>query len=609
MVIRCSGIHRVMSITLTPRNLLRNADIYADKPALSVVSGKDEDGNWTWDTKTWKEFSDEVIAISKSLISMGFEEGDRMSIYAYNRPEWYSCYGATQMTNGVGVGVYHTCSPEEVEWVIGDSGSKVVIIGDNPQSGGDPEKTPSRRYAKIADTLTNVECIVVLDGVESIDHEKAVSWDEFMAMGKDVDDSEVHARIDGIEPDDLAALIYTSGTTGNPKGVMLTHDNWDAELSEVDEIITLNQGENYVSWLPLAHVFGQLVDNHLWCRSAIHMYVVDNALHVVDYAKKVQPHLFIGVPRIYEKIYSSLFSKFGSGALKVLSGLPGIGGFLKGKAREAVGMSNVRFAVTGAAPINPDILKFFHKFGIPIYEGYGMTETTAGATLGHGKANRIGSVGKPFSGTELKIADDGEILFRGRHIMKGYFGNEKATAETMTDDGWLMSGDIGKIDDDGFVYITGRKKEIYVNSGGKNIAPLVIEETMKSIPEVSQCFLVGDQRKFCSALLTLDIGAVLRDHHGMDAQKVPKDPAKQIAELESRGSSVEQEVSNLFPQIESKVMGLNSQFAPPEQVRKFTILPRDFSVDYGELTPTLKIRRKQIRENWASEIESMYSDA
>ena len=599
----------MMSITLTPRNLLRNADIYADKPALSVVSGKDEDGNWMWDTKTWKEFSDEVIAISKSLISMGFEKGDRMSIYAYNRPEWYSCYGATQMTNGVGVGVYHTCSPEEVEWVIGDSGSKVVIIGDNPQSGGDPEKTPSRRYAKIADTLTDVECIVVLDGVESIDHEKAVSWDEFIAMGKDVDDSEVHTRIDGIEPDDLAALIYTSGTTGNPKGVMLTHDNWDAELSEVDEIITLNQGENYVSWLPLAHVFGQLVDNHLWCRSAIHMYVVDNALHVVDYAKKVQPHLFIGVPRIYEKIYSSLFSKFGSGALKVLSGLPGIGGFLKGKAREAVGMSNVRFAVTGAAPINPDILKFFHKFGIPIYEGYGMTETTAGATLGHGKANRIGSVGKPFSGTELKIADDGEILFRGRHIMKGYFGNEEATAETMTDDGWLMSGDIGKIDDDGFVYITGRKKEIYVNSGGKNIAPLVIEETMKSIPEVSQCFLVGDQRKFCSALLTLDIGAVLRDHHGVDAQKVPKDPAKQIAELESRGSSVEQEVSNLFPQIESKVMGLNSQFAPPEQVRKFTILPRDFSVDYGELTPTLKIRRKQIRENWASEIESMYSDA
>lgn len=609
MVIRCSGIHRVMSITLTPRNLLRNADIYADKPALSVMSGKGEDGEWMWDTKTWKEFSDEVIAISKSLISMGFEKGDRMSIYAYNRPEWYSCYGATQMTNGVGVGVYHTCSPEEVEWVIGDSGSKVVIIGNNPQSGGDPEKTPSRRYARIADTLTDVECIVVLDGVESIDHEKAVSWDEFMAMGKDVDDSEVHARIDAIEPDDLAALIYTSGTTGNPKGVMLTHDNWDAELAEVDEIITLNQGENYVSWLPLAHVFGQLVDNHLWCRSAIHMHVVDNALHVVDYAKRVQPHLFIGVPRIYEKIYSSLFSKFGSGALKILSGLPGVGGFLKGKAREAVGMSNVRFAVTGAAPINADILKFFHKFGIPIYEGYGMTETTAGATLGHGKANRIGSVGKPFAGTELKIADDGEILFRGRHIMKGYFGNEKATAETMTDDGWLMSGDIGKIDDDGFVYITGRKKEIYVNSGGKNIAPLVIEETMKSIPEVSQCFLVGDQRKFCSALLTLDVGAVLRDHHGVDAQKVPKDPAEQIAELESRGSSVEQEVSNLFAQIESRVMELNSQFAPPEQVRKFTILPRDFSVDYGELTPTLKIRRKQIRENWATEIESMYSDA
>lgn len=597
----------MMTITLTPRNLLRNAELYADEPALSTKAGKAADGTWEWDTKTWKQFSDEVVAVSKSLVSMGFEKGDRMSIYAYNRPEWYSCYGATQMTNGVGVGVYHTCSPEEVEWVIGDSGSKVVIIGDNPQSGGDPEKTPSRRFAKILGNLPDVELVVVLDGVEPIDHEKAVSWSDFLEMGKDVEDSSVHSRIDGIEPDDLAALIYTSGTTGNPKGVMLTHDNWDAELSEVDRIITLNQGENYVSWLPLAHVFGQLVDNHLWCRSAIHMHVVDNALHVVDYAKKVQPHLFIGVPRIYEKIYSSLFSKFGSGLLKTLSGLPLIGGVLKGKAREAVGMSNVRFAVTGAAPINPDILRFFHKFGIPVYEGYGMTETTAGATLGHGKANKIGSVGKAFGGTELKLADDGEILFRGRHIMKGYFQNEEATAETMTDDGWLMSGDIGRIDEEGFVYITGRKKEIYVNSGGKNIAPLVIEETMKSIPEVSQCFLVGDQRKFCSALLTLDIGAVLRDHHGVDAQKVPKDPAEQIAELEAKGSSVEQEVENLNDLIDSKVKELNNQFAPPEQVRKFTILPRDFSVDYGELTPTLKIRRKQIRENWAEEIERMYS--
>ena len=596
-----------MTITLTPRNLLKNAEIYANEPALSVKAGKGPNGDWAWSTKTWKEFADEVVSVSKSLISMGFEKGDRMSIYAYNRPEWYSCYGATQMTNGVGVGVYHTCSPEEVEWVIGDSGSKVVIIGDNPQSGGDPEKTPSRRFSKILENLPDVECVVILDGVEDIDHEKSMSWAEFIKMGEKIEDSEVHARIDGIEPDDLAALIYTSGTTGNPKGVMLTHDNWDAELSEVDEIITLNQGENYVSWLPLAHVFGQLVDNHLWCRSAIHMYVVDNALNVVDYAKEVQPHLFIGVPRIYEKIYSSLYSKFGSGALSILSGMPVIGGVLKKAARKAVGMKNVRFAVTGAAPINPDILKFFHEFGIPIHEGYGMTETTAGATLGHGAANRIGSVGKPFSGTELKLAEDGEILFRGRHIMKGYYQNEAATAETMTDDGWLMSGDIGKIDNEGYVYITGRKKEIYVNSGGKNIAPLVIEETMKSIPEVSQCFLVGDQRKFCSALLTLDVGAVLRDHYGVDAKKVPKDPSEQLSELQAKGSSMEQEISNLYQLIESKVTVLNNQFAPPEQVKKFTILPRDFSVDHGELTPTLKIRRKQIRENWASEIESMYS--
>jgi len=243
-----------------------------------------------------------------------------------------------------------------------------------------------------------------------------------------------------------------------------------------------------------------------------------------------------------------------------------------------------------------------------------MTETSAGATIGHKGANKFGSVGKPFAG-ELRIHNpnekgDGEIQFRGRHVMKGYYKNPEATAETM-DGEWLKSGDLGRKDSEGFVYVTGRIKEIYVSSAGKNIAPLVIEETMKSISLVSQCMLVGDNRKFCSALFTLDVGAILRDKHGLDgATEVPKDPNEQIAKLESLGAKLSDytESPDIRAEIDAQVQELNKKFNNPEQVKKFTILPRDLNVDEGELTPTLKIRRKQINENWAKEIESMYTD-
>ena len=274
-------------------------------------------------------------------------------------------------------------------------------------------------------------------------------------------------------------------------------------------------------------------------------------------------------------------------------------------------MSNCVYSITGAAPINPDILKLFHSLDIPLYEGYGMTETTAGATLGFKKNHKFGTVGKPFSGTELMISDSGEILFRGRHVMKGYYKNPEATAATIDSNGWLHSGDKGEIDSDGYVKITGRIKELYVSSGGKNIAPLVIEETMKSIPLVSQCMLIGDGRKYCSALFTLDIGAILRDKHGMDPAKIPKNPIEQISSLESFGKSLMEYTNSqeIHDELMEHVTELNGQFSNPEQIKKFKILPRDLDVDSGELTPTLKIRRIQIRENWASEIEEMYLDA
>ncbi len=589
-----------------PQHLMKNAAEYENEPA---ISWKNDSG--AWETMTWGEYNANAMNIAKSLIALGYEARENLSIYSYNRAEWYTCYAAGQMAGGAVVGVYHTCSPEEVEWVVGNSQSRIVFVGGNPMDGGDTEKMPVHRLNEALANLEDVEHVVVFDGVEVLDHPKMMSWSEFYSKGNSLTDSVVTDRAAAIRGDDVASLIYTSGTTGNPKGVMLTHRNMEFELDAVAQIFTYDQGEKYVSWLPLAHVFGQLVDCGYCVRQAMHMHVVDSPLHVVDYAKEVQPHLFIGVPRIYEKIYSNVKAALDAKAvLRILLKIPGINGKIKGKLKAKIGFGNCRFAITGAAPINHDILRLFHSLDIPIYEGYGMTEDTAGATLNAPGAMRIGSVGRAFPGTEMRIAADGEIQMRGEHVMKGYYNNPEATAETIDSEGWLHTGDVGKIDDDGYVFITGRKKEIYVSSGGKNIAPLVIEETMKSIPLVSQCFLVGDGRKYCSALFTLDAGAIIRDKFGMDPNDIPKDPAKQLAKLEELGSSLDAFTGSaeIRAEIQAAVDELNGEFSNPEQLKKFAILPRDLSVDHGELTPTLKIRRKQIRENWAEVIESMYTN-
>ena len=589
----------------TPQLLINNANQYPDEPAISI-----KDVNGQWQTDSWADFFEYAMQISKSLLALGLQPNEKISIYSYNRKEWFGCYVATQMLNSVGVGVYHTCSPEEVEWVVGNSDSKIVFVGNNPNDNGEAEKMPNHRLLNIIDRLTKVEVVVMMEGIDTLNHDKVIIWDEFIARGESINESEVLTRIDEIDPDSTSCLIYTSGTTGNPKGVELTHKNWIFELESVEKTFQFSQGDKYVSWLPLAHVFGQLVDNHYWIRKAMHLHIVDSPLYVVDYAKEVKPHLFIGVPRIYEKIYSNLKAAIdGKAILRIGLKIPGLSNVFKSKLKEATGFSETRFAISGAAPINPDILTLFQSLGIPLFEGYGMTENTAGATINYEGNNKIGTVGKAMPGTEMKIAEDGEILIRGDHVMKGYYNNPGATAETIIE-GWLHTGDVGKIDSEGFISITGRKKEIYVSSGGKNIAPLVIEETMKSIPLLSQCFLVGDGRKYCSALFTLDVGAILRDKIGVQSNAIPKDPREQLTMLGEKGHSLSDftESEDVKSEIQSFVNDLNGQFSNPEQLKKFSILPRDFTIDDGELTPTLKIKRKQIRENWSEMIESMYSD-
>ena len=590
---------------ITPQILLENAKKYPTEPALSI---KDSDGKWQ--TDSWDQFYNITESIAKSLLAYGVEKNDKVSIYSYNRREWSACYSAVQLINGVSVGVYHTCSSSEVEWIVGNSESKIVFLGNNPNDGDENDKMPNHRLLQVLDKLDNVELVVTMNGVEKLNHQKIISWDKFIEKGKDINSDAVMDRCNKIDKKDTCSLIYTSGTTGNPKGVELSFDNWSFALSSTSEMLKFNQGELYVSWLPGAHVFGQLVDCHFWVKRAMHMHIVDSPLNTVDYAKEIQPHLFISVPRIYEKVYSNLKSAIDSKAiLKIGLKIPGLSSIFKKKLKEAAGFSNLKFAITGAAPINPDILKLFQFLGIPLFEGWGLTETTAGATLNYANNNKIGSVGKPLPNTEIKVADDGELLLKGDHIMKGYYNNAEATAKEIVGE-WFHTGDVGKVDEDGYVYITGRKKEIYVSSAGKNIAPLVIEETMKSIPLVSQCFLVGDNKKYCSALLSLDVGVILRDKVKIDAQKIPKDPALQIKMLEENSFTLSDFTENkdIFSEVEREVQRLNNEFSNPEQIKKFVILPRDFTIDDGELTPTLKIRRKQINDNWSSEIDSMYSE-
>ena len=590
---------------LTSNILLRNADKFPNEPALSI-----KDSNNNWQTDSWDDLKKHVFKISKSLIHLGINPNDKISIYSYNRKEWSYVYAATQIIRSVSVGVYHTCSPEEVNWIVSNSCSKIVFVGHNPSDNGENDRMPINRILPVLDSLKGVEKVVLMEDLEKVSHEKIITWNEFISLGEGVDESDVQSRLKVLKSEDTSALIYTSGTTGNPKGVELTHGNWEFQLEALNDILKFDQGEKYVSWLPLAHVFGQLVDNHIWIKDALHLHIVDNPLNIVDYAKEVKPHLFIGVPRIYEKIYSNLKSAIDSKSiLKIGLKIPGLSNIFKKKLKEAVGLDNIRYAATGAAPINPDILRFFHSLDIPLFEGYGMTENSAVATSNHHKYNKIGTVGIPQEGTEVKILNDGEILIKGKHVMKGYFNNIEATNQDLRD-GWLHTGDIGKIDSDGFLSITGRKKEIYVSSGGKNIAPLVIEETMKSITIVSQCFLVGDGRKYCSALLTLDLGVILRDKVGIEVHRIPKDPMAQMSLLREKGAKIEDYTNNkdIFKDIEKLVIKLNGKFSNPEQIKKFSILPRDFTIDDGELTPTLKIRRKQIADNWSSVIESMYTE-
>jgi long-chain acyl-CoA synthetase len=548
-----------------------------------------------WQPTTWRSFVDQVRLAARALIAHGFPRGGKVAILGFNRPEWVILDHAAMMAGGAPAGIYTTCSPEEVQYIVHHSESLVVLVENAAQLA----KVQAKRGE-----LPLLKTIVMMRGASGTGSD-VVTWDDFLKSGEAVPESALEERIAAIEPGELATMIYTSGTTGPPKGVMLSHAN----LSWTSRCLIDVAGGNFetdvsLSYLPLSHIAEQMATIHMPATQGSCVYYGESLEKLLDDLKEARPTVFFGVPRVWEKFHAALSAK--------LSQVTGVKAKLVGWARKvcaqvnahrdrgeriprrlalqyalanklviaklktALGFDRARSLISGAAPIAPDVLEFFASLDLPIREIYGQSEDTGPTSFNLPGKTKIGSVGPGIPGIEVKIAPDGEILIRGPNVFLGYYKEPEATAETLHD-GWLSSGDLGAFDADGFLTITGRKKEIIITAGGKNIAPKNIEAALKQSPVIGEAVVIGDRRKYLTALVTLDELAT-----------------KEMAQDQIRAT------------IQTQVDQVNQSLARVEQVKKFAILARPFGIESGELTPTLKIKRKVVAQKYATEIEAMY---
>ncbi len=590
-----------MATDTIPARLQAQAKTRPNHPAYHVKTG----GRWV--PTTYKTYAEQVRTAAKALIALGLEPDQSTCILGFNRPEWIILDVATMMVGGVPAGIYTTCSAEEVSYIIGHADAPLVLLEDDGQ------------WAKVLGELGNLpklQHVVMMKGAK-VDHEMAMTWEEFCAKGADVTDEDLQARLDAISLDSLATLIYTSGTTGPPKGVMLSHDNltWTADL--IRQIIPLNTDDCCLSYLPLCHIAEQMFSLHSPITHGLSIYFAESLEAVPENLKEVQPTIVFGVPRIWEKFHAGVSAKLKLAPplkSKLVGWARGVGlrtaearnrgdanaggisyaianKLIFSKLKPAIGMGRARFCVSGAAPIGKEVLEFMASLGVTIHEVYGQSEDTGPTSFNRPGATLFGSVGPPLPDVEVKIADDDEILVKGRNVFMGYFKDDDATKATLKD-GWLYSGDLGKFDEQGFLHIIGRKKDIIITAGGKNITPKNIEAALKNSEFVSEAIVIGDRRKFLSALLTLDPEATARW-------------AKDNGIKPNGGLHGNERVR---AQIQIDVDAANAKVARVEHIRKFTILPRELSIEEGELTPTLKVKRKPVSENWSDAIEAMYAD-
>jgi long-chain acyl-CoA synthetase len=576
-----------------------SAGLYGGSPAVCFK----QDGEWL--RRSFDQVQETVRALSLGLVDLGVAKGDKVSILANTRVEWTYADFAALSAGAVVVPIYQTNSPEECQYVLENSDAKVVIVEDEEQM---------EKIRAVRGSLPLLEHVVRMTGSS----DDAISFEDLAARGGARDASEWEARWKSVTPQDVCTLIYTSGTTGPPKGCIISHGNYRSMLDMVQENSVIESEDLTYLYLPLAHSFALLIQLGSFDLGATLAYWERDPLKILPNLAELKPTYFPSVPRIFEKIYTAATSAIEKeGGLKKaifnwaistgkkVRALERSGrqpGFLLRKQYEFADEKvlskirglfggNLRLAVSGAAPINPDILRFFDAAGVLVLEGWGMTETSTAATISTPEDFKIGTIGKPFPGCEVKIAEDGEILVKGPNVFQGYYKNEEATRETIVD-GWLHTGDIGEVDSEGFITITGRKKDIIITAGGKNITPANLENEIKQHPLVSQCVVVGDRKPYLVALVTLDPeeAAAYAKEHGL-----PEDPEQLAANAEVRKS------------VEDHVAAINEKFARVEQVKKIAILPRDLTQESGELTPTLKVKRAVVTAKHEREIEKLYA--
>jgi long-chain acyl-CoA synthetase len=553
-----------------------------------------------WQPVTAREVEEEVRATAKGLIASGVQIGDRVAIMARTRYEWTILDFATWFAGAVVVPIYDTSSAEQIDWILNDSHS-VAIIVETPALA-ELVKTVQPAHTRHMWTMTDDVLTVLREA------------------GKHIGDDEIDRRRNALTPASLATLIYTSGTTGKPKGVQLTHSNFLSECGNVVQgasELFLKPGGSTLLFLPVAHVFGRMVQIGS-ISAGLHMaHCSDPVGRLPMDLASFKPTFVLAVPRIFEKIYNGaearaeaagkgkIFRKAAEVAIAYSEALDkkGMSPILKlkhglfdklvySKIRAGMG-GNVEAAISGGAPLGVRLGHFYRGAGVTVLEGYGLTETTAGATLNLMGAHRVGSVGRPIPGTSVKIAEDGEVLLRGPIVMEGYWQNQAANDEVFDSERWFKSGDLGKLDDDGFLYIVGRKKELIVTAGGKNVAPAVLEDRLRAHPLVSQCMVVGDNQPFIAALVTLD----------PDALKA------WVANNKKDGASMADLVNDpdLIAVIQTAVDDANKAVSKAESIRKFTLLPTDFTIAGGHLTAKLSVKRHVVAKEFAKEIEALFT--
>lgn len=585
-----------------PHRLLQRSETHPFDAAYHVRT------DTGWVTTDFKTFGDKTMQVARALHALGIRKGDAVCILGFNCPEWTIMDLAAMMLGGVAAGIYTTCSASEVSYIVSHSEAKVILVEDK----GQWDKLDAEKKS-----LGTLQHIVLMPQCASIDAPNTLTWDDFIAKGANTTADTVRACMDAISPNDLAQLIYTSGTTGPPKGVMLSHANLSWTANGAVAITNSTSADYSLSYLPLCHIAEQMFTIHGPITGGYSVYYAESMEKLPDNLKEVQPTVFFGVPRVYEKFYDGVSGKLAQaeGVKAKLAGWAqsvgrsvsnrrnegqSIGPLLRlqhriagrlvySKLKEAIGMKNARLLVTGAAPINPDIQHFFSGFDLVIREVYGQSEDCGPTSFNVPGRTRFGTVGPAFPGVSVRIADDGEILVKGPNVFMGYYKEPKATEETLADD-WLYSGDLGSFDEQGFLTITGRKKDIIITAGGKNIAPKNIEAALQGLSGISQAVVIGDRRKYLSALLTLTPEGIedIASEFGVSVSELPEHPP-------------------FVSKIQEGVDAVNAQFARVEHIRKFSILSREFSVEDKELTPTLKIKRRFVYENWSDTIEAMYS--